>query len=185
MVTQIRNEIDNVLAQSFKELAKKHPVGKITIQQITDRAGVIRPTFYNHFQDKYGLIEWIISEELFRPIQPLIQNKMMSEALLLVLTKIENEKDFYRRLAKMEGPVSFENLSEKSITEVLLQVMEVNGKHYNEEYKWLTPERIAKYYSKIIVYVVKEWIEGDMEISPQDIVKTHNYIITRPITEFL
>ena len=48
-----RNNVDRLLAESFKELACTTPIDKITIKEITDKAGVIRPTFYNHFQDKY------------------------------------------------------------------------------------------------------------------------------------
>ena len=43
--------VDKLLAESFKELVAVTPVEKITIKEITDKAGVIRPTFYNHFQD--------------------------------------------------------------------------------------------------------------------------------------
>lgn len=43
----------NLLAESFKELLIKGSFDKITIKMITDQAGVIRPTFYNYFQDKY------------------------------------------------------------------------------------------------------------------------------------
>ena len=57
MTGQGKCAIDTLLAESFKELAKKHPIEKITIKEITDLAGVIRPTFYNHFQDKYELLE--------------------------------------------------------------------------------------------------------------------------------
>ena len=42
-----------LLAESFKELLIKGSFDKITIKMITDQAGVIRPTFYNYFQDKY------------------------------------------------------------------------------------------------------------------------------------
>ena len=31
---------------------------------ITDGAGVIRPTFYKHFQDKYGILEYILQKEI-------------------------------------------------------------------------------------------------------------------------
>ena len=55
-----RTNVDRLLAESFKELAAGAPIDKITIKEITDKAGVIRPTFYNHFQDKYELLEWII-----------------------------------------------------------------------------------------------------------------------------
>ena len=60
MTNQGRNAIDTLLAESLKELTIKQPIEKITIKEITDKAGVIRPTFYNHFQDKYELLEWII-----------------------------------------------------------------------------------------------------------------------------
>ena len=67
MTGQGKSAIDTLLAESFKELALKHPIEKITIKEITDKAGVIRPTFYNHFQDKYELLEWIIDTQLIAP----------------------------------------------------------------------------------------------------------------------
>ena len=73
MTGQSRTAIDLVLAESFKELSQTRPIEKITIKEITDKAGVIRPTFYNHFQDKYELMEWIITTELLQPMHPLIQ----------------------------------------------------------------------------------------------------------------
>ena len=81
MTGQGKSAIDTLLAESFKELALKHPIEKITIKEITDKAGVIRPTFYNHFQDKYELLEWIIDTQLIAPAEPLIQNGMVNEAL--------------------------------------------------------------------------------------------------------
>ena len=67
MTGQGKSAIDMLLAESFKELAQKQPIEKITIKEITDKAGVIRPTFYNHFQDKYELLEWIIYTQLLEP----------------------------------------------------------------------------------------------------------------------
>ena len=47
MTQQGKNAIDLVLAESLIELSAKKPIDKITIKEITDKAGVIRPTFYN------------------------------------------------------------------------------------------------------------------------------------------
>ena len=54
-----------LLAESFKELLIKGSFDKITIKMITDQAGVIRPTFYNYFQDKYEVMEWLLETEVF------------------------------------------------------------------------------------------------------------------------
>ena len=103
MTGQGKSAIDTLLAESFKELALKQPIEKITIKEITDKAGVIRPTFYNHFQDKYDLLEWIIDKELLEPVEPLIQNGMINEALVLLFGSIERDKEFYTRASRLEG----------------------------------------------------------------------------------
>ena len=82
-MTGQKETIDVLLAESFKELACRQPIEKITIKAITDRAGVIRPTFYNHFQDKYELLEWIIHTQILEPTKPLIHAGMVDEALML------------------------------------------------------------------------------------------------------
>ena len=85
---QGKQDVDRLLIKSFKELALHDPIEKITIKEITDGAGVIRPTFYNHFQDKYELLERIIYTELLEPVRPLLENRMVNEALLLLFTNI-------------------------------------------------------------------------------------------------
>ena len=78
MTVQGKSAIDTLLAESFKELAMQRSIEKITIKEITDKAGVIRPTFYNHFQDKYELLEWIINQDLIEPMKPLMRKNLLS-----------------------------------------------------------------------------------------------------------
>ena len=68
MASQGKRETDLLLAESFKELACQYPIEKITIREITDRAGVIRTTFYNHFQDKYELLEFLTDGQHIFPL---------------------------------------------------------------------------------------------------------------------
>ena len=110
MNNQSQNAIDIVLAESLKELSKTKPIEKITIKEITDKAGVIRPTFYNHFQDKYELLEWITVNELFAPVDPLFSNGMLKEGVTFILTTMEREKEFYKRAAQLEGQNSFNEI---------------------------------------------------------------------------
>ena len=86
MAGQAKTDINQLLADSLKEIAGSHPVEKITIKEITDKAGVIRPTFYNHFQDKFELIEWIMRTELLEPIGPLLKTGMITEAMVLLFS---------------------------------------------------------------------------------------------------
>ena len=57
-----------LLGEKFKELVAKKGFEKLTIKIITDAAGVIRPTFYNYFQDKYEVMEWLLWEDVFKEV---------------------------------------------------------------------------------------------------------------------
>ena len=46
MAIQGKTDIDQLLAKSLKEIAVRRPVEKITIKEITDKAGVIRPIIF-------------------------------------------------------------------------------------------------------------------------------------------
>lgn len=181
-----KNQTDALLAASFKKLAEKHPIEKITIKEITDLAGVIRPTFYNHFQDKYELLEWIINTELLEPVEPLIRAGMINEAFVLIFTRIEQEKEFYSRASYLEGQNSFRVVAEGCVSKVLLGVMRdfsLRGKI--AKYQWLTPERAAEYYAKSLCYVVISWIQSGMSISAKELAEVYQYIITHSMQDIV
>ena len=193
MAVQIKETIDVLLAESFKELACRQPIEKITIKEITDKAGVIRPTFYNHFQDKYELLEWIIKRQVLEPIRPLLFAEMIDQGMLLMFTTIEKEKEFYGKIVRLEGQNSFESIVKKCIRETLLEMLtmkrendkkEKSGKK-NIRYPWLTLENTAEFYAQAMSFVIINWIESDMTPSPREITDIYNYIMTTPMHEVL
>ncbi len=180
-----RNETDTLLAESLKELALNNPIEKITVKEITDKGGVIRPTFYNHFQDKYELLEWIIWTDLLEPIRPLIENQMMDEALLLLFMNIEKEKKFYIKAAKLEGQNSFELIARSCVKGILLEIIEKNPKDKIMKFQWLTPERIAEYYAQSICSVALVWIKSGLAVSAKELAEIYDYIMKHSIEEVL
>lgn len=173
------------LAQSFKKLACEQPVEKITIKQITDGTGVIRPTFYHHFSDKYGLLEWILVQDILLPIQPLVENGMINEAMQIIFSKMQKEKDFYMCVGRMEGQNSFREMVEIGIRSLLTGMIEEKMKGKVLKNQWLTPERIAAYYSQTMTYIMMTWIESGMEISPEELVEVYGFMITRSLADVL
>jgi probable dihydroxyacetone kinase regulator len=177
--------VDRQLAHSLKELACAEPVEKITIKEITDRAGVIRPTFYNHFQDKFELVEWIIRTELLEPVEPLIGNGMIEEGMVLLFSNIERDKAFYTRVVKLEGPVTFHSIAQKCVGEVLLGVIKEQMTGDHAKHKWLTPEIIAGYYAQTMCFAAEEWIKQGMTVSPRELAAAYQYIMMHSMTEVI
>lgn len=185
MTGQGKNAIDILLAESLKEIATKHPIEKITIKEITDKAGVIRPTFYNHFQDKFELLEWILKKDLLEPVHPLIQNGMISEAMVLLFSNIEKERAFYTRAIKLEGPVSFRSIAQKCVQEELVGVFRdlSTGKKYI--HNWLTPELLASYYAQSMCFAVTEWIKMGMNIPPKEMADVYDYMLSHSMDDIM
>ena len=122
MNTQSKTDVDQMLAESFKDLALRMPIDKITIKQITDGAGVIRPTFYNHFQDKYELLEWIIRTEVLDPVIPLMRSGNLKDSMVHIFHNMHQNKKFYKKVTRLEGQNSCESIAKKFIMEILFSL---------------------------------------------------------------
>ena len=185
MTNQGKNAIDLVLAESLKELAATRPIDKITIKEITDRAGVVRPTFYNHFQDKYELLEWIVENELIGPARPLLDNGMMREGIAFMVTTMERERDFYVQAAKLEGQNSFPEILKKNVTQLVVDYVDEEKLKSAAPFSWLTPERISDYYAQSLCYVAVSWARGGMTASAAELTEIYLMLLEKPLASLL
>jgi probable dihydroxyacetone kinase regulator len=180
---QQKREVKVLLSDSFKELVLEKPVEKITIKQITDRAGVIRVTFYNHFQDKYELLEWICREEIINPTRILLQNNMQREAVTFIFTAILKNKGFYSHVAHTTGQNSFKSIMRDLISEMIMESFLTNKNAKAGKYSWVTTKWIADYYAQGFTFVLMSWIEKDMNIPPEDMVHIYEMITNHSVID--
>ncbi len=131
------------------------------------------------------MLEWIILTDLLEPIRPLIENKMVSEALLLLFMNIEKEREFYKQTVRLEGQNSFESIARECVKEILLEIIEKNSVRKIPKFRWLTPERIAEYYAQSMCSVVIVWIKSGMTISAKELVEIYEYMMEHSIAEIL
>ena len=59
-----RKTAKEILAESFRELAEKKNIDKITVKDIVDNCAYSSATFYRQFKDKYDLIAWAYTQDL-------------------------------------------------------------------------------------------------------------------------
>jgi AcrR family transcriptional regulator len=58
-----------LLEQAFMDTLREKGFQTVTVQDITERAGVNRATFYAHFQDKYALLDHSIRQGFLQEIE--------------------------------------------------------------------------------------------------------------------
>ena len=181
-----KKDVELALAESLKSLVVRTPFEKITIKQITDGAGVIRVTFYNHFQDKYELLGFVVRREILEPVRILLKNSMYREALTLIFSNVKKDSAFYRRAYKIEGQNSFEEITENCIYELLLELFSdrSSGKPHSK-FPWLTVETLARYYARSMNYVVMEWIRSGMNVAPEEVADIYEYVVSHSLWDML
>jgi len=185
-VAEEKKDVELALAESLKSLVVRTPFEKITIKQITDGAGVIRVTFYNHFQDKYDLLCYIVQKEILEPVGILLKNNMYREALTLIFTNLKKESGFYQRAYKIEGQNSFEEITENCIYKLLLELFsERSSRKPHSKFPWLTVETLARYYARSMNYVVMEWIRSGMSVPPEEVADIYEYVVTHSLWDTL
>ena len=171
---QGKEDMDTLLAESFKQIAKRESIEKITIKEITDGAGVIRPTFYNHFQDKYELLEWIVNKDLMEPAQLLFDNGFWSESVVLILKNIYKDKEFYTNAGKLDGQNSFEEICNKAICRGISSF--IAGSRDSSSNVWLHRDKLALFYANALTFQILSWIRSGYAGSTEDVAAAFDFV---------
>ena len=175
----------DLLTASFKELVLRVPFEKITIKMITDGAGVIRPTFYKHFQDKYEVLEWIFQKEIADKIQVLIDNDMEEDIFRLLCSCLEKDRAFYKKAYEITGQNSFEELMSDYLYQMFLTLQNKYPLKTPSPLDVLTKEAIARFYTFGLADSLKYWITLNNAYTVEDITTAYNYIIRNSVLDIL
>ena len=179
-----KKSVEEAMAASLKELLGTKPLDKITIQELADGAGVIRATFYNHFRDKYDLVQWILRTELFDPARPLLEIGLYRESVILIFRNIEKDKDFYSRLAAHVSE-DLRQIVKRELYLLLYDFFETEATGKRAHAEFLDPQYLASYYANSVEFVIMEWMRLGMPCPPEEMAEIYDYIATRSLTEVL
>lgn len=180
----MRISTKSVLADSLMELAKHKPLDKITIQNIVDNCGAGRQTFYNHFKDKYDLINWIYKTNAHRIWTTYIDHEPWNKVLSRIMDHMKENKVFYFRAISVEGQNSFFEYLFESIQNSCIRLIKKNLNMNTLSYETLFT---IDFYCYGSVNMVKQWAESGMKEStklfatnichnmPEDLKKLINY----------
>ena len=93
----MRNQMKEIIADSFMELAKKKDIDKITVKNLVDDCGISRQSFYYHFQDILDVIEWQ-SKRMEKEISEQCKNAgSLEEAVRIMVLAFADNFDLIER----------------------------------------------------------------------------------------
>jgi AcrR family transcriptional regulator len=165
-VTRTRQFLRDALISLIKEKGFDH----VQIQEITDRAGLNRSTFYLHYRDKNDLLVKNMVYTLEQldqtvDIPPTVDDgslttDMMLKPLVLVFDHFAEYADFYHVMLSEIGMPSVINEMQHYIEQVALRWLKILKS--TEKHPEVDTEMIIKFVSTACIGVVKWWLNNDL-----------------------
>ncbi len=180
----IRKTAKEILAESFRELAGKKNLDKITIREITDNCGYSPATFYRNFRDKYDLIVWEHTRGIAQ-IMDKIDNEtyMWRDGAAEAAQWFYREKDYLRNLFRnTDGQDSFVRyMTEIDRSALNRHILSITGEKEPDR----KTDMLVRTYCTGIAGLTCEWILGAIDASPEEITDIYEQALPEPVKKYL
>ena len=163
------------LMTALMELMEERPLSEISVVDICERAMVHRTTFYAHFEDKYALLRYAVSE-IYRAFQPAGGASLGGDPRTYFMTIFQNALSFMRehrglyRSAAFAGGADLQAL-ENSVAEELTQNFAAGG-FSPPGSPDLRADIVARFYAGACLALIRWWLDNDMPVS-DDVLLSH------------
>lgn len=170
-----KNTTKMAISYAFKELLLEKPYNKITVNDISERCGINRQTFYYHFLDIPNMVEWICNDDVSKVINFDITYENWQESFLLIFELLEKDKAFIMNIYHHVSHEILTNFLHQATYRMLMQVLEEKSSNI----KVSQTERvfIANFYKYGFVGLVLDWVNHDMQEDPHLIIERLDSLI--------
>lgn len=159
---QVTEQTRANLRQAFWELYATTPIEKISVRQITDRAGYNRATFYLYYHDVYELLDEIV-DEVMHGVEALINERLIKEERLdfsehmgFILWMAQEYRPYMRVLLGSGANPAFEERLKSAIWPLIDRfVVPEEGLSVRER------EVLRAYYLSGLIAAVRAWLVAD------------------------
>ncbi|WP_088013104.1 TetR/AcrR family transcriptional regulator [Gottfriedia acidiceleris] len=129
---------------------------QVTIQDISDRANVGRRTIYDHYTDKFDILDMLIKEHIneLRKLCESASELSFAEGNLLWFKYFENNYTFFSTMLASKGASNFR----KHFLDFVIEELEVDVNVKEGKNQGLSKELILRFFGAAIVEIVEVWI---------------------------
>ncbi|NMC84581.1 MAG: TetR/AcrR family transcriptional regulator [Anaerolineaceae bacterium] len=160
------------LQKALMELVAEKRYSDLSIQEVTQRAGLNRSTFYLHYTGLHELLE-DCGKELFNQLHEVIYEKFnqkkssasqdIERYTAFVFDHLEKYSSFYRSLLGRNGDLAFQTFFREQLEELIFEPMNINAINTLEQ------EVVLRFYTAGFTGIAVWWLESEPRISAQEV----------------
>lgn len=179
-----RKTAQELLADSFRELAQTKSIDRITVREIVENCGYSTATFYRQFKDKYDLIAWDYTRGVAQ-----IMDRIGLDGYTWEQTLLDGARGFYAHrdyLANLflhtSGHDSFVYyMTEINYDTLRKHILETSGQSGLDE----PTEMYIRIYCLGTVSLTCEWILGKYRAGPEELAEIYKNALPTPLYPYL
>lgn len=156
------------LIDAFWNLYCERRIEKITVKEITQKAGYNRGTFYEYFTDVYDVLEQI-EESLIPTLDELppiiIADRNMGMPLDLFIKLYEKNSKYYSVLLGDTGDPAFASKLKNATKPILIQALSKNSGEDSIELDF-----ILEYVLSAMIGIMSYWFRQDKILPAEDLI---------------
>ncbi len=158
-----RQTIEELIAESLRELGREVDFGDITVARIAENAGVSKRTFYNHFQDKYALVAWIFERNNEEALAAMSEGDTFRDFLKIVFDMFADDSAFYVNILRhSKGLDSYVRILAQSSERILNRYFQAKGKVLTDKERFTVRFAFAA-----SMHAGVDWVEQGMPFSKE------------------
>ena len=166
-------DIKEILANGLLDLCHKKDLSQVTVKDLLETTGVSRQTFYNHFQDKYDLLEYCvknIEQELTEKInttQYSNSKEFYTNLVMSLLEYISENKKMFKSVLKNNFDNSVNKIFMNTCINYITDMLE-KEKDQGIYHKTKIPI-IAQFYAGAVISTIVWWIKNDESLDKKEL----------------
>lgn len=149
-----------IMAESLKDLMKKLPFNKITIEKVVKNCGYNRQTFYYHFKNIKELFEWLYIIETQEVVGD-VRKLSTSQAIDVIIRYLNDNRDVTL--------CAFNSLGREYVERFIYScIYDAVHDHVIQKSVYVTIDKkdidfIANYFTLSYVALLVQWLSNNME----------------------
>jgi len=175
---QITEKTRQTFIDAFCELYSQKPIEKISIQEISNKAGYNRSTFYQYFTDIYELLDFVENDLLNYIKEELAKKELSSHTVQDALHCLE-KKEYLSVLTAFLGDYGSFRFLERLKREITLGRLELNLPPNSSITPYLIEFHIATSLS-----LFRLWLQRQKDLSPEEFFELVDNLYTKGVTPY-